>query len=140
MDNLSAEIRRFRLELGETQESLAHRMGLTVRTIARYEADQPPKGKALKRFIGLAKEAGKSEFVETFWKFTEADYGLAAARQMTDIFLELVMARRGLSAALGAGTLKEARAQISAAADILRKIEDRITELDPYRPMPGDDK
>jgi hypothetical protein len=50
-------------------------MGLTVRTIARYESDRPPTGNALQRFIELARETGNRTFEESFWKHLTAGLG-----------------------------------------------------------------
>lgn len=91
---IQEELRKFRLSLGETQESLARRMNLTVRTIARYESDQPPADKALQRFIDLARETGQKEFEQIFFGHIMDGYlyrSLAADR-MTGLRLNLAMA------------------------------------------------
>ena len=41
-------------------------MDLTLRTIARYENDSPPKGHALERFVRVAAEAEDWEARDTF--------------------------------------------------------------------------
>jgi transcriptional regulator with XRE-family HTH domain len=59
-------IRSLRETMGMTQEKLAWKMGLTVRTIARYENDSPPKGDALAKFRDLALDYGRQDLAIIF--------------------------------------------------------------------------
>jgi transcriptional regulator with XRE-family HTH domain len=59
-------IKHLRAQLGLTQEGLARQMNLTLRTIARYESQSPPKGQALHRFLALAQDAGDRIAAEAF--------------------------------------------------------------------------
>jgi transcriptional regulator with XRE-family HTH domain len=69
-------IRELRARLGLSQEGLARRMDLTLRTIARYENDSPPTAYALKRFGELAREEGQPELSDIFFRAIAEELGL----------------------------------------------------------------
>lgn len=58
-------VRMLRRALGESQQQFAVRMGLAVRTIARYEATQPT-GKILVRFEQLSRENHQTTLADIF--------------------------------------------------------------------------
>ena len=58
-------VQRLRNALGESQEAFANRMGLSVRTIARYEAKRPT-GKVLARLEQLARGRGLKDLSNIF--------------------------------------------------------------------------
>jgi transcriptional regulator with XRE-family HTH domain len=47
-------VKKLRLAVGDTQQQFAHRMGLAISTVVRYESTRPPKGRALAGFVELA--------------------------------------------------------------------------------------
>jgi DNA-binding XRE family transcriptional regulator len=54
-------VRDLRIALGETQEQFAARLGLTTRTVARWEATRPPTGSYLTLLARTAWEAKQFE-------------------------------------------------------------------------------
>lgn len=63
---LQDAVRGLREALGISQEELARKLGITVRTIARYENELPPKGEALGQLFLLAEEANQTELADVF--------------------------------------------------------------------------
>jgi transcriptional regulator with XRE-family HTH domain len=63
---MAQAISRFRQTLGDTQQQFAHRVGLSVTSVARYETNSPPSPKVLARFVRIAREADLPAFVEIF--------------------------------------------------------------------------
>ena len=49
-------VRRLRVDLGDTQQQFANRLGLAISTVVRYEISRPPHGKALAQLERLAME------------------------------------------------------------------------------------
>ena len=130
---VSDDIKKFRLALGATQESLARRMNLTVRTIARYEADQPPKGKALRRLIDLADQTGHDEFVRIFVRHLEEEFGLMAVNRNSELQMNVMRAQVSLLD-LNADdlTVQRAREVGQEAGALLNKVAEALRELNPY--------
>jgi hypothetical protein len=52
----------------ESQQAFAYRMRTAIRTIARYEANRPPKGLMLAAFLHLAVAAGQPDLAGVFRK------------------------------------------------------------------------
>jgi transcriptional regulator with XRE-family HTH domain len=65
---ISAAVRALLTALGESQQAYAYRMKTAIRTIARYEANKPPKGLMLAAFLHLAVAAGQPDLGEVFRK------------------------------------------------------------------------
>src|SRR5437016_1865061 len=63
---MAQAISRFRQTLGDTQQQFAHRTGLSVTSVARYETNSRPSPKILSRFVEIAREANLLAFVEIF--------------------------------------------------------------------------
>lgn len=61
-------IKELRLTYGETQEQFSKRLGVTVRTIARYELERPPTGKVLGKLLNLASDIEREDFEDIFRK------------------------------------------------------------------------
>ncbi len=54
LTEISQAIRELRQSLGLTQQEFAYRVPTAIRTVARWENNQPPRGKALVRLAQLA--------------------------------------------------------------------------------------
>jgi len=65
---MAQAISRFRQALGDTQQQFAHRAGLAVTSIARYETNSPPSAKVLARFVDIARTSNLPSFTEIFEK------------------------------------------------------------------------
>lgn len=63
---VATAIRQLRLELRESQQQFSERLGVTVRTIARYEADRPPRGNILLRLSDIADGCGRKDLRKVF--------------------------------------------------------------------------
>jgi transcriptional regulator with XRE-family HTH domain len=71
---VSEAIKTLRAHLSFSQERLAREIGATLRTVARYEHGDIPKGKYLTALMSLAGERGREDLAEIFGqqKFREA--------------------------------------------------------------------
>jgi transcriptional regulator with XRE-family HTH domain len=66
-DTLSSAVKRLRAALGDvSQETLAHQIGTTVRTVARWEKGDAIPAEALARLRQAAVEISDLELVNTF--------------------------------------------------------------------------
>lgn len=70
--------KRLRKALGDTQQAFAHRLGLAVSTVVRYELSRPPKGKVLAQFERLAIAAGHADLAAIFRDALTAEIGPTA--------------------------------------------------------------
>ncbi len=68
-------VRSLRLALGETQQSLATKLGIAISTMVRYETNRAPRGKALSMFAILAEEHGQAELAQLFRDASAAELG-----------------------------------------------------------------
>ena len=59
-------VRRLRVNLGDTQQGFAHRLGLAISTVVRYELSRPPRGKALAQLERVAMDHGFDECALVF--------------------------------------------------------------------------
>jgi transcriptional regulator with XRE-family HTH domain len=66
MKKIQDAVRELRNRLGWTQEDLARNLGLTLRTVVRYENDLPPRGPALGRLYAIASEKGHEDLAKLF--------------------------------------------------------------------------
>jgi transcriptional regulator with XRE-family HTH domain len=64
--NLKQAVRKLRLTTGESQQSFAQRLGLSMRAIANYEKDRVPNGPALYRLAKLARQVGQPDLAQIF--------------------------------------------------------------------------
>jgi transcriptional regulator with XRE-family HTH domain len=65
-ESITAGIRKLRLALGETQQSLANKLGIAISTMVRYETNRPPHGEALVRFMKLADANSQPDLAKLF--------------------------------------------------------------------------
>src|SRR5205809_7156719 len=75
-DPVGEAVRSLRLSLEESQQEFAHRLKVAIRTIARYEGGQPPRGKALGNLACLAFEFGFKDHAAIFRAALEREMGL----------------------------------------------------------------
>jgi transcriptional regulator with XRE-family HTH domain len=64
--SLHQAVRKLRLATGESQQSFAQRLGLSLRAIANYEKDRVPNGPALYRLAKLARQVGQPDLAQVF--------------------------------------------------------------------------
>jgi transcriptional regulator with XRE-family HTH domain len=65
---MAKAIRRFRLKLGDTQQQLASRIGISITSVARYETNSPPSDEVLTRLAELARDLQLPRFAAIFDK------------------------------------------------------------------------
>lgn len=83
---MSQAVRELRKGLGGiSQQELAFRLKMAVRTIARWEADQPPRGTALLRIAELAREQNLNEIAGVFRRALEDELVIGGAAVDPDI-------------------------------------------------------
>jgi DNA-binding CsgD family transcriptional regulator/DNA-binding transcriptional regulator YiaG len=73
-------VKSLRLALGDTQQSFAHRTGLSISTAVRYETSKPPRGKALVQMEQLARENGIAVLADIFNAALSLELGFKAPR------------------------------------------------------------
>ena len=70
--HVAEAIKALRAEFGESQQRFSDRIGVVVRTVARYELQKPPGGEMLGRLAALADEVGRDDlravFTNAFWR------------------------------------------------------------------------
>jgi transcriptional regulator with XRE-family HTH domain len=57
-NEVTRAVRSLRNRLGDTQQSFAHRMGVAISTVVRYELSRPPHGKVLGQLEKMAVDNG----------------------------------------------------------------------------------
>ena len=69
---MAEAIKALRAEFGESQQRFSDRIGVVVRTVARYEVQKPPTGEMLGKLAALADEVGRPDlrvvFTDAFWR------------------------------------------------------------------------
>jgi transcriptional regulator with XRE-family HTH domain len=70
---IAEAIRSLRIDLGDTQQEFAHRTGLSVVSIARYETNALPKKAVLTRLIKIAEDAGRNDLQSIFQRASSAE-------------------------------------------------------------------
>jgi transcriptional regulator with XRE-family HTH domain len=70
--HVAEAIKALRAEFGESQQRFSDRIGVVVRTVARYEVQKPPTGEMLSKLAALADEVGRPDlrvvFTDAFWR------------------------------------------------------------------------
>lgn len=64
--NVQKALKELRLHLRLSQEALARRLNLTLKTVSRYETVKAPSGKALVRFVELANQEKRPDLASVF--------------------------------------------------------------------------
>jgi transcriptional regulator with XRE-family HTH domain len=73
-------VRALRVALGDTQQSFAHRLGLAISTVVRYELTRPPRGIELGRFYHLAIEHHLTHIADVFARAMELELNMRGER------------------------------------------------------------
>lgn len=63
---LSGAVLELRRRLGDTQPGFASRLGFSVRSVANYESDRPPKGRALVKLAEVAHRHSHIDLAKAF--------------------------------------------------------------------------
>jgi transcriptional regulator with XRE-family HTH domain len=70
--HVAEAIKALRAEFGESQQRFSDRIGVTVRTVARYEVQKPPTGEMLGKLAAIAEEVSRPDlrvvFTNAFWR------------------------------------------------------------------------
>jgi transcriptional regulator with XRE-family HTH domain len=87
---ISQAIRDMRRRLGISQQELAFRTGMAIRTIARWELEQPPHGRALYKLWQLAQDNALKEIGDHFLTALKDDvvFGHVAAVPELKLWIE----------------------------------------------------
>jgi len=73
-DTCSA-VRKLRMAMECTQQEFAHRLGLAIATVVRYEHNRPPRGKALAKLEQIAAAHGMEEYAAVFRRALGSELG-----------------------------------------------------------------
>jgi transcriptional regulator with XRE-family HTH domain len=69
-------VRSLREALGDTQQQFAHRLGMAISTVVRYELTRPPSGEALAHLQRVAQDANQDGLAKTFYDAAIKEAGL----------------------------------------------------------------
>jgi transcriptional regulator with XRE-family HTH domain len=64
--DLTKSVRKLRAVTGDSQQSFAARLGLSMRAVANYEKDRAPTGRGLYQLSKLARELGREDLADVF--------------------------------------------------------------------------
>jgi transcriptional regulator with XRE-family HTH domain len=64
--NLNEAVRQLRVVTGETQQSFAQRLGVSIRAVTNYEKDRAPNDAALFRLAKLSRQVGRVDLAQVF--------------------------------------------------------------------------
>ena len=103
-------MRVLRTALAISQRELADKLGVTTKTVERYENVAPPKGKSLLKLYEIAVAAGQPELGEPFMMEHKRDLEMAIQRAKLGA-QEFLLAAQNVTVAIG--HLKELRARLS---------------------------
>lgn len=70
-----AEVRALRQKIGDTQQSFAHRLGLSISTVVRWELTRPPRNHSLVLLRKVAAEHGLDDLVSRFDQAMRVELG-----------------------------------------------------------------
>jgi len=142
-DPLCEAVRELRIALGESQQAFAYRMKTAIRTIARYEAGTPPKGKALAELFWVASDSGNQDLAKVFQAALTAEIGVSgkltqlgalASHTIPGIHADLAVLLNHLQ--YGAGNQE---AKIEEAIQTLKASISAMDKLNIYLPKPPEE-
>jgi DNA-binding XRE family transcriptional regulator len=112
-----------RQRLNWTQATLAQVLGVTLPSLGRMEATEPPTGLTLARLHSFARAVGENKLATTFWRALEQE---AETRPKTAALIEEVRRWSELSQAVSALATE---IQKLAPSDLTSRIKDRELDL-----------
>ncbi len=139
---LTEAVRDLRQDLGDTQQSFAHRLGLAIATVVRYESTRAPQGQALALMYRTAIDAGLKNLAQIFWVALHKELGLSesAGNRIDDAAIAVGTAQvrfEMLAETLQAASLSdEQKTLISKIARNLKTAKTTLEALDPYFLVP----
>jgi transcriptional regulator with XRE-family HTH domain len=118
-------VKKLRESLGLSQEEFAQKVGVTVRTIARYENDLPPKGAALARLHLFANDAGQTAVAKAFESEMGREQNQRVAQKIRGFLREAYLWQQiGLSLEKLIAESENIRP-----SDVRKRIEDELNQL-----------
>jgi transcriptional regulator with XRE-family HTH domain len=88
---ITETVKALRLALGDTQQQFAHRLGLAISTVVRYESTRPPKGEALNELYQLARRTGLHHIAAMFESALMGEIRGDATTLLTSVSSSLAM-------------------------------------------------
>lgn len=123
-------LRALRAEFGESQQRFSDRISVTVRTVARYEAQKPPTGEMLGKLAALAEEAGRPDlravFTNAFWRELNEEIGRKLQIEVPRLHLHY---KALLWLTLNGGQRSQSRVHSFLKDEIARVVKERKREL-----------
>ncbi len=121
-------IKQLRTHLCESQQQFSNRLGVAVRTVARYEAAKPPSGHVLLRLAQIANESGREDLRHTFLEAEEIEVSARVspiAGAVRKLRYELGYTQQQLAEAIGLSTSAIAGAESRAypGREVLTKLK-----------------
>lgn len=124
-------IKALRAELGESQQRFSDRLGVVVRTIARYELEKPPSGEMLGTLRTIAQEAGRPDlgaiFSNAFWREINEELGRKLDIEVPHVHVHYAAL---LWFAFNGGARSQRRVETFLREEIARIAKERTRDLD----------
>lgn len=124
-------IKALRAELDESQQQFSDRLGVVVRTIARYELEKPPGGEVLSRLATIARDAKRPDlqlvFTNAFWRELNDQIGRKLKIEVPRVQAHY---KALLWLTLNGGQRSQDRMDAFLKAEIARVAKERRRELD----------
>ena len=88
-NEITNAVRSLRKRLGDTQQQFAHRLGMAISTVVRYELSRPPRGKVLADLQRLAENNGFYREAAIFQKAFNEEFDIESADLPRSLALRL---------------------------------------------------
>jgi transcriptional regulator with XRE-family HTH domain len=111
-NELSVAIAELRRRLGSSQQVFAISLGLSLGAVARWELNQRPERRMLKRLIDLASDNGHQDLADIFYSEYRREFGLA---------YDIALATEAVAALMFATTLLDSLPEPKRAEDRIAK-------------------
>jgi transcriptional regulator with XRE-family HTH domain len=105
-------VRSLRRALKETRAEFADRLGVSLRSVARFEGDRPPRGEVVGRLIALSAANGRRDLERIFeraYNATKPSARTELANAVRKFRNELGQTQREFAASLGVAAITVAR-------------------------------
>jgi transcriptional regulator with XRE-family HTH domain len=121
---LNQAIRKLRQHFGDTQQSWASRLGLSIASVVRYELSGPPDAQILVRLADLAHKEKLKDVAEVLNTAVAQRVGALTWGKAQDAGVNVTLARGEIIRALNAGEMtEEARKRLERALSELKGAE-----------------